>query len=272
MEYTLNSNGVASVTLGPHDTPGDYPLIVKTNGTTVLDQTYPVVQTTYTATSSGSFTQYEQGTLTITAKRNGEAYSGAATIDGNATTFTNGTATYTTTFDTSGKQSLKLVIDGQTITLSVTVAPAKYFTVSANPSQLYTNETTSVTFTIKKNNADYSGAVYLTYGDGISGVNGTTAVNGIVKVLLTATSTGDKQVVIADADNSYTDIVSFDVVASIYALSASPNTLAYNTATAVTFTCKRNGNPITSGVSVTSFDGLSGGTTGAKTTNSAGWL
>ena len=58
--------------------------------------------------------------------------------------------------------------------------------------------------------------------------------------------------------------------ASTYALSASPNTLAYNTATAVTFTCKRNGNPITSGVSVTSFGGLSGGTTGAKTTNSAG--
>ena len=65
-------------------------------------------------------------------------------------------------------------------------------------------------------------------------------------------------------------MVSFSVSASTYALSASPNTLAYNTATAVTFTCKRNGNPITSGVSVTSFGGLSGGTTGAKTTNSAG--
>lgn len=67
-----------------------------------------------------------------------------------------------------------------------------------------------------------------------------------------------------------TSTVSFSVSASTYALSASPNTLAYNTATAVTFTCKRNGNPITSGVSVTSFGGLSGGTTGAKATNSAG--
>lgn len=84
VEYTLNSNGVANVTLGPHDAPGDYPLVVKVNGTTVLDQTYPVAQTTYTATSSGSFTQYEQGTLTITAKRNGVAYSGAAYEKGEA--------------------------------------------------------------------------------------------------------------------------------------------------------------------------------------------
>ena len=533
VEYTLNSNGVANVTLGPHDAPGDYPLVVKVNGTTVLDQTYPVAQTTYTATSSGSFTQYEQGTLTITAKRNGVAYSGAATIDGNAITFTKGKATYTTTYNTSGKQSLKLVIDGQTITLSVTVAAATYsveaedytvqeyesvavsftvkrngkpyqgavtlahnshitsstksttsnasglvsitvtgatagastisatfgggtvsdavsvtvteatytasanstsvqaynsksvtftvkkndavyagavtikysgnlsgpasatanasgqftisvaasgttagnitltygggsdaiaftvsaatYTVSASPtaltedlasnvtftvkrnnvaydgavtfslpsglsgstsatatdgkctnkltatttgnktvtvsfgggsatatftvaaatyvawaniSQLYTNDPDSVTFTVKKNNANYAGSVSLSYSSGLSGPASATASGGTFTVSLTATTTGSKTVTLSFGGGTST--VSFSVSASTYALSASPNTLAYNTATAVTFTCKRNGNPITSGVSVTSFGGLSGGTTGAKTTNSAG--
>lgn len=194
VEYTLNSNGVANVTLGPHDAPGDYPLVVKVNGTTVLDQTYPVAQTTYTATSSGSFTQYEQGTLTITAKRNGVAYSGAATLAGKAITFTNGKATYTTTYNTSGKQSLKLVIDGQTITLSVTVAAATY-SVEAEDYTVQEYESEAVSFTVKRNGKPYQGAVTLAHNSNITSSTKSTTSNasGLVSITVTGATAGAKR-------------------------------------------------------------------------------
>lgn len=212
VEYTLNSNGVANVTLGPHDAPGDYPLVVKVNGTTVLDQTYPVAQTTYTATSSGSFTQYEQGTLTITAKRNGVAYSGAATLAGKAITFTNGKATYTTTYNTSGKQSLKLVIDGQTITLSVTVAAATY-SVEAEDYTVQVHESEAVSFTVKRNGKPYQGAVTLAHNSNITSSTKSTTSNasGLVSITVTGVTAGVSTISATFGGGTVSDAISVTV-------------------------------------------------------------
>ena len=294
VEYTLNSNGVANVTLGPHDAPGDYPLVVKVNGTTVLDQTYPVAQTTYTATSSGSFTQYEQGTLTITAKQNGVAYSGAATLAGKAITFTNGKATYTTTYNTSGKQSLKLVIDGQTITLSVTVAAATY-SVEAEDYTVQEYESVAVSFTVKRNGKPYQGAVTLAHNSNITSSTKSTTSNasGLVSITVTGATAGASTisatfgggtvsdavyvtVITAGASTSsatfgggtVSDAVSVTVTEATYTASITPKTVQRFEDAEVTITAKRNGKAYAGAITLAYSGGVSGDT--KVTTNSSG--
>ena len=269
VEYTLNSNGVANVTLGPHDAPGDYPLVVKVNGTTVLDQTYPVAQTTYTATSSGSFTQYEQGTLTITAKRNGVAYSGAATLAGKAITFTNGKATYTTTYNTSGKQSLKLVIDGQTITLSVTVAAATY-SVEAEDYTVQEYESEAVSFTIKRNGKPYQGAVTLTHNSNITSSTKSTTSNasGLVSITVTGATAGASTISATFGGGTVSDAVSVTVTEATYTAIITPKTVQRFEDVEVTITAKRNGKAYAGAITLAYSGGVSGDT--KVTTNSSG--
>ena len=269
VEYTLNSNGVANVTLGPHDAPGDYPLVVKVNGTTVLDQTYPVAQTTYTATSSGSFTQYEQGTLTITAKRNGVAYSGAATLAGKAITFTNGKATYTTTYNTSGKQSLKLVIDGQTITLSVTVAAATY-SVEAGDYTVQEYESEAVSFTVKRNGKPYQGAVTLAHNSNITSSTKSTTSNasGLVSITVTGATAGASTISATFGGGTVSDAVSVTVTEATYTASITPKTVQRFEDAEVTITAKRNGKAYAGAITLAYSGGVSGDT--KVTTNSSG--
>ena len=269
VEYTLNSNGVANVTLGPHDAPGDYPLVVKVNGTTVLDQTYPVAQTTYTATSSGSFTQYEQGTLTITAKRNGVAYSGAATLAGKAITFTNGKATYTTTYNTSGKQSLKLVIDGQTITLSVTVAAATY-SVEAEDYTVQEYESEAVSFTVKRNGKPYQGAVTLAHNSNITSSTKSTTSNasGLVSITVTGATAGASTISATFGGGTVSDAVSVTVTEATYTASITPKTVQRFEDAEVTITAKRNGKAYAGAITLAYSGGVSGDT--KVTTNSSG--
>ena len=269
VEYTLNSNGVANVTLGPHDAPGDYPLVVKVNGTTVLDQTYPVAQTTYTATSSGSFTQYEQGTLTITAKRNGVAYSGAATLAGKAITFTNGKATYTTTYNTSGKQSLKLVIDGQTITLSVTVAAATY-SVEAEDYTVQEYESEAVSFTVKRNGKPYQGAVTLAHNSNITSSTKSTTSNasGLVSITVTGVTAGASTISATFGGGTVSDAVSVTVTEATYTASITPKTVQRFEDAEVTITAKRNGKAYAGAITLAYSGGVSGDT--KVTTNSSG--
>ena len=269
VEYTLNSNGVANVTLGPHDAPGDYPLVVKVNGTTVLDQTYPVAQTTYTATSSGSFTQYEQGTLTITAKRNGVAYSGAATLAGKAITFTNGKATYTTTYNTSGKQSLKLVIDGQTITLSVTVAAATY-SVEAEDYTVQEYESEAVSFTVKRNGKPYQGAVTLAHNSNITSSTKSTTSNasGLVSITVTGATAGASIISATFGGGTVSDAVSVTVTEATYTASITPKTVQRFEDAEVTITAKRNGKAYAGAITLAYSGGVSGDT--KVTTNSSG--
>ena len=269
VEYTLNSNGVANVTLGPHDAPGDYPLVVKVNGTTVLDQTYPVAQTTYTATSSGSFTQYEQGTLTITAKRNGVAYSGAATLAGKAITFTNGKATYTTTYNTSGKQSLKLVIDGQTITLSVTVAAATY-SVEAEDYTVQEYESEAVSFTIKRNGKPYQGAVTLTHNSNITSSTKSTTSNasGLVSITVTGATAGASTISATFGGGTVSDAVSVTVTEATYTAIITPKTVQRFEDAEITITAKRNGKAYAGAITLAYSGGVSGDT--KVTTNSSG--
>ena len=269
VEYTLNSNGVANVTLGPHDAPGDYPLVVKVNGTTVLDQTYPVAQTTYTATSSGSFTQYEQGTLTITAKRNGVAYSGAATLAGKAITFTNGKATYTTTYNTSGKQSLKLVIDGQTITLSVTVAAATY-SVEAEDYTVQEYESGAVSFTVKRNGKPYQGAVTLAHNSNITSSTKSTTSNasGLVSITVTGVTAGASTISATFGGGTVSDAVSVTVTEATYTASITPKTVQRFEDAEITITAKRNGKAYAGAITLAYSGGVSGDT--KVTTNSSG--
>ena len=269
VEYTLNSNGVANVTLGPHDAPGDYPLVVKVNGTTVLDQTYPVAQTTYTATSSGSFTQYEQGTLTITAKRNGVAYSGAATLAGKAITFTNGKATYTTTYNTSGKQSLKLVIDGQTITLSVTVAAATY-SVEAEDYTVQEYESEAVSFTVKRNGKPYQGAVTLAHNSNITSSTKSTTSNasGLVSITVTGATAGASTISATFGGGTVSDAVSVTVTEATYTASITPKTVQRFEDAEITITAKRNGKAYAGAITLAYSGGVSGDT--KVTTNSSG--
>ena len=269
VEYTLNSNGIANVTLGPHDAPGDYPLVVKVNGTTVLDQTYPVAQTTYTATSSGSFTQYEQGTLTITAKRNGVAYSGAATLAGKAITFTNGKATYTTTYNTSGKQSLKLVIDGQTITLSVTVAAATY-SVEAEDYTVQEYESEAVSFTVKRNGKPYQGAVTLAHNSNITSSTKSTTSNasGLVSITVTGVTAGASTISATFGGGTVSDAVSVTVTEATYTASITPKTVQRFEDAEVTITAKRNGKAYAGAITLAYSGGVSGDT--KVTTNSSG--
>ena len=269
VEYTLNSNGVANVTLGPHDAPGDYPLVVKVNGTTVLDQTYPVAQTTYTATSSGSFTQYEQGTLTITAKRNGVAYSGAATLAGKAITFTNGKATYTTTYNTSGKQSLKLVIDGQTITLSVTVTAATY-SVEAEDYTVQEYESEAVSFTVKRNGKPYQGAVTLAHNSNITSSTKSTTSNasGLVSITVTGATAGASTISATFGGGTVSDAVSVTVTEATYTASITPKTVQRFEDAEITITAKRNGKAYAGAITLAYSGGVSGDT--KVTTNSSG--
>ena len=269
VEYTLNSNGIANVTLGPHDAPGDYPLVVKVNGTTVLDQTYPVAQTTYTATSSGSFTQYEQGTLTITAKRNGVAYSGAATLAGKAITFTNGKATYTTTYNTSGKQSLKLVIDGQTITLSVTVAAATY-SVEAEDYTVQEYESEAVSFTVKRNGKPYQGAVTLAHNSNITSSTKSTTSNasGLVSITVTGATAGASTISATFGGGTVSDAVSVTVTEATYTASITPKTVQRFEDAEITITAKRNGKAYAGAITLAYSGGVSGDT--KVTTNSSG--
>ena len=259
VEYTLNSNGVANVTLGPHDAPGDYPFVVKVNGTTVLDQTYPVAQTTYTATSSGSFTQYEQGTLTITAKRNGVAYSGAATIDGNAITFTNGKATYTTTYNTSGKQSLKLVIDGQTITLSATVTAATY-TLAISNDEFTQYEAGSTVVTVTRNGKAYAGK---------GTINGTSVTFSAGKYTYKATYEDAGTETLTVKVDDWTDTADITVAAATYAINASSKTITAYEEADYTVTVTRNGKAYAGAVTLAYSGGITGTPTKA-TSNASG--
>ena len=269
VDYTVNSKGQTTIVLGPHDDAGDYPLTVKINGTTIMDETYPVAQTKYTATSSGSFTQYKQGTLTITAKRNGKAYSGAATLAGKAITFTNGKATYTTTYNTSGKRSLKLVIDGQTITLSVTVAAATY-SVEAEDYTVQEYESEAVSFTVKRNGKPYQGAVTLAHNSNITSSTKSTTSNasGLVSITVTGATAGASTISATFGGGTVSDAVSVTVTEATYTASITPKTVQRFEDAEVTITAKRNGKAYAGAITLAYSGGVSGDT--KVTTNSSG--
>ena len=266
IKYSGNLSGPASATA---NASGQFTISVAASGTTAGNITltygggsdaiaFTVSAATYTVSASPTaLTEDLASNVTFTVKRNNVAYDGAVTFSlpsglsgSTSATATDGKCTNKLTATTTGNKTVTVSFGGGSATATFTVAAATY-AASANISQLYTNDPDSVTFTVKKNNANYAGSVSLSYSSGLSGPASATASGGKFTVSLTATSIGSKTVTLSFGGG--TDTVSFSVSASTYALTlTSPTNVKTRVPEPVTFNVTKNNKPYTGPVQLTS--------------------
>ncbi|MDR2870894.1 MAG: inverse autotransporter beta domain-containing protein [Deferribacteraceae bacterium] len=227
--------------------------------------------------STDNMAQYAATGVTFTFKRNGVAVpnntvvsfttnANFANLPTTALTDALGQVTVLNlTATTAGTHTIEATIDGETLSITVTVSISPY-TMEASVSDLTQGVGTSVTFTFKQNGTAVSGgSVIFTSYTNFSGLsNGSSNAAGQLTVSnLTATAIGGQSIE-ATIDGN---LVMITLPVYSYSMEASPTSLALNTASAMTFTFKRNGEAVPAGLAVSfsgaNFSGLPTGSTNA---------
>ena len=208
--------------------------------------------------SPGTLTQHKEQKVVFTLKADGQPlpnakvtftpsdnFSGLPTTE--QTTDKKGQITVTAlTATASGTLSIEAVVNGETVSASFTVGAAKY-SLEASPNTLTQHKEQKVVFTLKRNNAAWSGAK-VTFKDnsdfiGLPTTEQRTDTKGqIVVTGLTALTSGT--LIVSATVEGQTVKAEFKVDAATYSLEASPDTLTLGVEAEVTFTLTRNGNPL----------------------------
>ena len=118
----------------------------------------------------------ETKSITGTVKRNNAAYAGAVTLTysgglsgpASATANASGQFTINVSADTIGTGTIKATFGGGNASDTMTISAATYV-ASANSTSVQAYNSKSVTFTVKKNDAVYAGAVTIKYSGNLSG-------------------------------------------------------------------------------------------------------
>ena len=146
----------------------------------------------------------------------------------------------------SGTLSIEAVVNGETVSTSLTVGTASYV-LEADTISLTQHKAEKVVFTLKANSQPLPNAkvIFKSNSDfiGLPTTEQTTDKNGQITVTtLTATASGTLS--IEAVVNGETVSTSFSIAKANYMLTATPDALALNMATEVLFTLQANGSPL----------------------------
>ena len=229
--------------------------------------------------SPGALTQHKEQKVVFTLKADGQPLPNAKVTftrsdnfsglpEGEQTTDKKGQIVVTGLMATvSGTLAVEAVVNGETVSASLTVGAAKY-SLEASPGALTQHKEQKVVFTLKADGQPLPNAK-VTFKDnsgfiGLPTTEQTTDKNGQITVTaLTATASGTLS--IEAAVDGETVSASFTVNAATYSLEASPNTLTLGVETEVTFTLQANGNPLGDTAVTLSGENLNFSSTGATT-------
>ncbi|MDR2055485.1 MAG: inverse autotransporter beta domain-containing protein, partial [Desulfovibrio sp.] len=133
----------------------------------------------------------------------------------------------------SGSQTLSATVQGQAVTLSVSVAPAPTtFTLEASPSSLTQNAPTPVTFTLKQGGVAVGAGESLTFaasGDfNVLPTGATTDGSGQIAVSVTALTIGSQTLSATVDGQSVSVAFTVSPAPATYTLEASPSSLTQN--------------------------------------------
>ena len=162
---------------------------------------------------------------------------------------------------------MEAVVNGETVSASLTVGAAKY-SLEASPGALTQHKEQKVVFTLKANSQPLPDAkVTFTPSDNFSGLpegEQTTDKKGqIIVTGLMATASGT--LAVEAVVNGQTVEAEFVVTKAAYTLTADPATLTLGVETEVTFTLQANGNPLGDTAVTLSGENLNFSSTGATT-------
>ena len=230
--------------------------------------------------SPSTLTQHKEQKVVFTLKANSQPLPNAkVTFKDNSdfiglptteqTTDKNGQITVTAlTATASGTLSIEAVVNGETVSASLTVGAAKY-SLEASPGTLTQHKEQKVVFTLKANSQPLPNAkVTFTPSDNFSGLpegEQTTDDKGQIEVVNLTALTSDTLTVCATVDDGQQVEAEFVVTKATYTLTADPATLTLGVETEVTFTLQANGNPLGDTAVTLSGENLNFSSTGATT-------
>ena len=224
--------------------------------------------------STTALTQNTAATVTFTVKQDGSAVGNNVSVtlkqnanfselatDQTLTTDAGGQISQSLTATATGTQTVSVVVDGQTVSVSftVTAAPASVYTVEASPTALTQNTPQLVTFTIKKDGSPVSDIVSVTLKQNANfsqlaaaDVTLTTDTSGSGQVTqgLTATATGSQTIAVVVDGNTVNVAITVNLPPS-YSMETTTTTLTENSTEEVTITVKNNGVAVGANVALT---------------------